>query len=325
MARGATFDFNLIRALEVFAAVVETRQVTRAASMLGITQSAASQHLKNLERALGAPLLDRGSRPIEPTRAGVVLYRRATRVLNEVDDLRLEIQRLGSAPLPLLRVGMLASIATTLTPPLVTLARDQFDIPEVSVFAGLANEHPSLLRSKRADVVVTSDPLFELDGLVRQPLLWERFLLVLPKGYDGPTNDLAKLAQSLPLIRFSTETPVGRRIEQHLRRVRLELPRVVEADRTSMVIATVAMGRGFAIASPTLLIDGIAEGMEFEIQRLPVAGFHREITLVARERELGELPTLLAEAFAQVLYDSIHSQMPSLPDDSVRLIRQGDD
>lgn len=145
------------------------------------------------------------------------------------------------------------------------LARDQFEIPEVSVFAGIANEHPNLLRSKRADLMVTSDPLVEMDGLMRKPLLWERFLLVLPKGNRGPTNNLAELAQSLPLIRFSAETLVGRRIDQHLRRVRLELPRTVEADRTSMVIATVAMGRGFAIACPTLLIDGIAEGMKFDI------------------------------------------------------------
>ena len=66
-----------------------------------------------------------------------------------------------------------------------------------------------------------------MDGLVRKPLLWERFLLVLPKRYRGPTDNIAELAQSLPLIRFSAETLVGRRIDQHLRRVRLELPRTV--------------------------------------------------------------------------------------------------
>jgi len=75
------FDINLMRALEVFAAVVETRHVTRAAAMLGITQSAASQHLKNLEDALGATLIDRSSRPIELTKAGTVLHRRSVSVL----------------------------------------------------------------------------------------------------------------------------------------------------------------------------------------------------------------------------------------------------
>src|SRR6218665_4080959 len=69
MLKGS-FDFNLFRAIEVFVAVVETRHVTQAAQMLGITQSAASQHLKNLETALGVRLFDRNLRPIELTRAG---------------------------------------------------------------------------------------------------------------------------------------------------------------------------------------------------------------------------------------------------------------
>ena len=89
-----------------------------------------------------------------------------------------------------------------------------------------------------------------------------------------------------------------------------------------MVIATVAMGRGFAIACPTLLIDDIAEGMEFNIERLPFAGFHREITLVARERELAELPELLARVFANILYNSVHVRMPLFYADSVRVMQQ---
>lgn len=83
--------------------------------MLGITQSAASQQLKNLEHSFGAPLLDRGSRPIELTRAGIVLYRRATRVLNEVEDLRSEIRRLASTPLTSWHIGVHRNQADTAT------------------------------------------------------------------------------------------------------------------------------------------------------------------------------------------------------------------
>src|ERR1700704_770846 len=66
--KSGSFDFNLFRSIEVFAAVVETRHVTQAAQMLGMTQSAASQHLKNLETALGVSLIDRNLRPIELTK-----------------------------------------------------------------------------------------------------------------------------------------------------------------------------------------------------------------------------------------------------------------
>lgn len=46
------YDFNLLRALEVLLAVAEYGQMTRAATALGITQSAVSQHLSNLESGI---------------------------------------------------------------------------------------------------------------------------------------------------------------------------------------------------------------------------------------------------------------------------------
>jgi DNA-binding transcriptional LysR family regulator len=322
MSKGAKFDFNLFRALEVFATVVETRQVTRAATILGMTQSAASQHLKNLEAALGASLVDRKSRPIELTKAGIALHQRAIRVLNEIEDLRSDVRRIQSAPLPLLRVAMLASIATTLMPTVVSIARGRFGIPEVSAFAGLATDHESLLRSRRADLAVTSDALFDVDGLIRYSVLKERFLLVTPKGYSGPANDLAAMARELPLVRFAPSTPVGRRIDQHLRRIRLELPRAIDADRASMVISPVAAGCGFAILCPTLLIDGLAEGMKVDVRPLPIPGFTREIMVVARERELGEIPIVFAREAARTLLKAITRWLPGLPPGTVRPITE---
>lgn len=317
--KGAHFDFNLFRSLEVFAAVVETRQVTRAAAMLGMTQSAASQHLKNLETALDTKLVDRSARPIRLTEAGTALHRRAIRILDEVDDLRAEIRRLNAAPLPLLRIAMLASITTTLASPLAALARERFGVPEVSMFAGLASDHLRLLRERRADLAVTSDALFEIEALSRYPILRERYLLVTPKGFAGPLDDPQAMARSLPFIRFTGDTGVGRRIDQHLNRLRLDLPRTLEGDRASIVLAPIAEGMGFSFLTPTLLIDGVAEGMEVDVHPLPVPGVSRDVMLVARERELGDLPAAFAEASAETLAAALDAHLPNLPADSYRI------
>ncbi len=298
------FEFNVLRALEVFAAIVETRNITQAARLLGITQSAASQHLHSLERAFATTLLDRYARPIELTKPGIVLHQRAIRVLDEVEDLRTEMLRVESAPVPVLRVGMLASIATTLMPVISTFTR-LHGIPEVACLAGLASEHSGHLRNRRADLIVTSDALYDLDGLERLNLLREQFLLVTPRGFDGPKDDLGALAARLPLVRFSAETPAGRRTDQHLRRLRLDLPRAIDADRASMVIASVHAGHGFALLSPTLLIDAVNEGMHIDIDPLPVACFHRDITVIWRARELGELAKALSALLSQALQQAI--------------------
>jgi len=171
-------------------------------------------------------------------------------------------------------------------PELAALARERFGVPEVSMFAGLASDHLRLLRERRADLAVTSDALFEIEALSRYPILRERYLLVTPKGFAGPLDDPQALARSLPFIRFTGETGVGRRIDQHLNRLRLDLPRTLEGDRASIVLAPIAEGMGFSFLTPTLLIDGVAEGMEVDVHPLPVPGVSRDVMLVAREREL---------------------------------------
>ena len=52
------------------------------------------------------------------------------------------------------------------------------------------------------------------------------------------------------------------------------------------MLAPVAAGIGFTLLTPTMLIDRL----EIETHKLCIAGFACEITTVARERELGELP-----------------------------------
>ena len=78
-------------------------------------------------------------------------------------------------------------------------------------------------------------------------------------------------------------------------------------------------GMGFTLLTPTLLLDGLAEGMEIDVHPLPFAGFHREIALVTRERELGDLPDAFAAASAHTLAATIAARLPDLPPDSFQL------
>lgn len=302
-------DKNLVTALEVFVAIAETRQVTLAAKLLGITQSAASQQLASLEEACDARLVDRSVRPVRLTQAGELCLRHAQRILNSIEDLATSMRHEGPRPISVLRVGMLASIATTLTPPLVNLTKSDFGVEDLTLHAGQSGDHEALLRSKRADLVVTSNPFYDMDGLERHDVLTETFLLVLPQSYAGPSGSLSEILQHLPLVRFAATTSVGRRTEQHLRRLKLAVPRVIQADRSSMVTACVAQGLGFTILTPSLLIDGFVEQMPLSLRPLPAASFARSITVVARAGELGDLPERVAAMAAQSLTGQISQQM----------------
>src|SRR5919199_6090460 len=69
------------RQLAAFCAVVERKSFSQAAERLGVTQPAVSLQIRSLEQRLGRQLLDRSGRRVEPTEAGLRLYRGAQRLL----------------------------------------------------------------------------------------------------------------------------------------------------------------------------------------------------------------------------------------------------
>src|SRR5437763_14472548 len=69
------------RQLAAFCAVVWRRGFSRAVERLGVTQPAVSLQVRSLEKRLGQKLLDRSGRRVEPTEAGLALYRGAQRLL----------------------------------------------------------------------------------------------------------------------------------------------------------------------------------------------------------------------------------------------------
>ncbi|MBO6759082.1 MAG: LysR family transcriptional regulator [Roseibium sp.] len=80
-AGGSKFSF---RAVEVFVALVEEGAVTSAARRLGASPSAVSLQLSNLERAVGAKLINRSAQLFALTPAGESFFPRALRILDEV-------------------------------------------------------------------------------------------------------------------------------------------------------------------------------------------------------------------------------------------------
>jgi len=205
----------------------------------------------------------------------------------------------------LLRIGLLPSLATLLTPVLIGQARSRGQVLMISLFADLASGHQQMIKSRQVDLLITSNPFYDMDGLARYPILEESFLLVLPPGYREFDGDLEKLSLQLPMMRFSASTPAGILVDQHLRRCQVKIERFLDADRTTMIMAAVEAGYGFSILSPTLLLDGIIEGMALSVHKLPLTPIRREIMLVNREGELDRLPVQLCDEASTRLQQAV--------------------
>jgi len=87
---------DMFHSMQIFAGIVETESYTETAEKLGLSRSAVSKRVMQLEMELDAKLLNRTTRRVVPTEAGLVYYDRCRRILTEVDDAGQLVQRLHS-------------------------------------------------------------------------------------------------------------------------------------------------------------------------------------------------------------------------------------
>jgi DNA-binding transcriptional LysR family regulator len=275
-----------IRSLEAFVAIVDCGSITRAAARVGLTQPAVSIALRELETALGTTLIDRELRPLRPTRPGAILHRRAMRLLSDAEGLRTAVQVATAETLPSIRLGLVVSVTAT-GAPLIKALQGMAD--ELQVLSGLTPELGRALMDREVDLLITSDPMEDVDGLERRVVLHEPFILALPRssGAQPRPAGLAMLVDAMPLVRYTTRSIIGMQIERHLRRSGLDVPHRLELDSSSSVLTMVAAGLGWAITTPLCVIQGNVDLASLALHPLPGPSLARTLFLLNRR---GEMP-----------------------------------
>jgi DNA-binding transcriptional LysR family regulator len=99
-------------AMNAFAKVVASNSFAEAGRRLGITRSAVSKAVMELEQLLGARLLDRTTRRVTPTEAGRAYYERCVAILAEVEETEIQVSRLHDEPKGVLKVNAPMSFGT---------------------------------------------------------------------------------------------------------------------------------------------------------------------------------------------------------------------
>src|SRR3546814_181908 len=122
-----------LRHLQALVAVADTGTFGKAAEQLGFTQSAVSQQIAALERAVGTPVFDRpgGPRPVRLTEAGEVLLEHARAVLTTLRGALADVDAMTSGTRGRLRVGTIQSVGTQVLPGLLT--RFAVERPQVEI------------------------------------------------------------------------------------------------------------------------------------------------------------------------------------------------
>ncbi len=135
MQRGSLDD------LRAFVAVARERSFTKAAAKLGVSQSALSHTIRELEERLGVRLLSRTTRSVSPTEAGERLLRNIGPRFDEIEADVAAVSELREKPAGTIRITATENATETiLVPKLAPLLREYPDIKvEIIIDYGLTD------------------------------------------------------------------------------------------------------------------------------------------------------------------------------------------
>ncbi len=287
--------------LQLFMAVAQEGSFSAAADRYYITQSAVSQHVKDLEAAMGQRLFDRGRRGVALTAAGDILYGYAldimalvSRAQNAVTD----VENLGEGKVS---VGVTPGIAVYLAPAWVQRFRSRFPHLSVTLQTGVTGEIVPEVLAGHLDFGLIEG---ELDAYRQPRLAWRDLADIEQLVVVGPDHPWAERAEvSLaelhrqPIIMRQTGSQTRAWLENSLRPQGVMPVIASENDNLESIKQSAAQGSCLAILPGYVVRQETARG---ELRAISIAGrpLRRTLKLVwATDSFLGPV----ARAFLQDL------------------------
>lgn len=165
-----------LRQLRVFVAVARQGSFSQAGQLIGLSQSAVSHSIKELEGEMGIRLLDRTTREVLLTEAGEQLASRLERMLEELNTTLLDVRSYGQQRSGTVRVAASQTISAHLMPQ--CLAASQHHFPDIKV---LLRDRPQQwvlqsIRNAEVDFGIVIGPLaaedLECEAILDEPFLF---------------------------------------------------------------------------------------------------------------------------------------------------------
>jgi DNA-binding transcriptional LysR family regulator len=269
----------------LFREIANTRSMSRGAEHCGVSQSAATQHVQEVERRLGVTLLDRTRRPLELTPAGRIYNEFCRDILRREEEFTQALDQVKGEVEGTVRVASIYSTG------LSEMSHLQEEFARRCPGATLNVEY---MRPEKIYDAVRND-VADL-GLVSYPearrelaaLAWreEEMHVAMPPSHPFaglPAVDAAQL-EGCDFIGFDEDLKIRRELDRFLRANGVEVRLVMCFDNIQMIKEAVALGSGISILPARTMQAEIAQGRLTAV-RLNAPDLVRPVGIVHRKRK----------------------------------------
>jgi len=246
---------------KLFRDIAQSRSVSKGAKLNGISQSAASQHLQDLEEQLGLALLDRTSRPLTVTDGGKLYLDMCRDVLRRQDEFQAALERMKTEVEGTVRVASIYSVGLSEMSQLEQEFSRRYPEAHLEVEYLRPEKVYEAVVTDRADLGLLSYPEATKEVTV---LPWREEEMVVAAS---PYHALAAKSELRPedlegldFVGFDEDLPIRREIDRFLREHHVQVNLTLHFDNLQMIKEAVAHGEGVSIMPARVMEEEVKQG-----------------------------------------------------------------
>ena len=271
--------------LRLFREIGGARSMSKGAAHCGVSQSAASQHVREVERRMGVALFDRGRRPLELTPAGKLYYEFCREVLRRQEEFGRALEDLKGGVEGIVRVASIYSIGLSE----MSRLQESFAARHPSAHLHVEYQRPEKVyesvRDETADLGLVSYPAASRD-IAAIPWRKEEMQVAVPPAHPFAAKEEVWPADlnGLDFIGFDEDLSIRRELDKFLRANGAAVNMAMHFDNIQTIKEAVALGSGISILPARTKQAEIAQGRLVAV-KLHAPDLHRPVGVLHRRRK----------------------------------------
>jgi len=235
-----------LQLLDQFVVLARTKNFTRAAEELHLSQSALSRAIQKLEDQLGQPLFERKPREVVLTELGELLLQRAKHILQLMEDTFSELSEAGRRGR--IRLGAIPTIAPYFLPSLLSSFAKKY--PDIAIIVQEDTTENLIKRCHHGeiDLAILALPLLA-KNLEVEALFDEELLLVVPVGHSLAASKTLPIdaVEGFPFVMLNEAHCLTDNIATFCRRKAVQPVTVERTSQLATVQELVSLNHGVSI------------------------------------------------------------------------------
>jgi DNA-binding transcriptional LysR family regulator len=262
-----------LRQLRTFKTVADLKSFSLAAQQLRLSQPSVSYQVKELEEALGVPLLDRLGKRVHLTEAGSVLYSYARRTLDVLDEAALALEEMRGIKRGNLRVGASTTVGIYLLPAALGAFKKLHPGLVISLEIGTRARVQEQVLNNELDLAVVGPALKDPD-LAILPFVSDELVVVAPSGHAlaGHKGLALKDLAGQPFVMREPASGSRWSLEKAARKAGAKLNVAMELGSNGAIKHAVESGLGLAVISRYACALELSSGrlIELDVRGFPI-------------------------------------------------------